>query len=232
MPTRTRRSGAPGDSAADRALARQAAGDRQAAPRGRVVGVLSQRGRQLSKGVVAPAAAAAARLGISPNQLTVIGFLLHLPAAWAFAQGRLVTGALLLAVAAAFDALDGTLARATGQASTGGAFLDSCLDRLSEIAIFTGLLWHAQSLGPQMALLAYAAATGSVMVSYTRARSEGLGCDTRAGLFSRFERMLVLVIGLALGWLVPALVVVAAGAWLTAAARFVDALRRAHGSGA
>jgi len=172
-------------------------------------------------------ALAVGRTGLSPNALTVIGCGLHLGVAWLLAAGHLAAGGMALVVAAAIDGLDGTLARLTGRESTFGAFLDSTLDRVSEILVFFGLLIHAQRSGLVIeGRLAFVALAGSIMVSYTRARSEGLDRGTKAGLFGRLERMATLVLGLLLGWLKPALWVVAVGAWLTAAHRVYDVSRR------
>lgn len=190
----------------------------------------TERARAASRGIVEPVARGAARLGLTPNMLTLGGFLLHIPVAWLLARGHLHWGALALAAAAAFDALDGTLARLSGTVSAGGAFLDSSFDRMSEILVFLGLLAFAlREDDGVIAMLVFVALAGSVMVSYTRARSEALDCPTKAGLFGRFERMLVLVIGLALGLVMPALIVVAAGAWLTAALRIRDAYAQGKG---
>jgi CDP-diacylglycerol--glycerol-3-phosphate 3-phosphatidyltransferase len=143
------------------------------------------------------------------------------------ARGELQLGAICVAVAAAADGLDGALARATNQTSRAGAFLDSVLDRVSEILLFGGLLVFAVRSGRDVdAVLVLAALSGSLMVSYTRARAEGLGCGTKAGVFGRLERMVVLIAGLALGQLTATMAVVAVGAWLTAAARMRDVLRR------
>jgi CDP-diacylglycerol--glycerol-3-phosphate 3-phosphatidyltransferase len=186
--------------------------------------VLTERGRAASRVIVDPLARAMGRLGFTPDGLTVVGMLLHLPVAVAIARGQLVLGAGLLALAAAFDALDGTLARATGTASAAGAFLDSNLDRISEIAVFAGLAYFTNTSGTSTdVLFCYLAITGSLMVSYARARSEAAGLDTKVGILGRFERMLILVIGLAGGWVTVTLAVLAVGAWLTAAWRIVDA---------
>jgi len=101
-------------------------------------------------------------------------------------------------------------------------------DRIAEIIVFGGLVAYAARTGhPRDVLLAYAAVTGSLMVSYARARSEALGLDTKVGVFGRLERMVVLVIGLGLGWMTATLAVLAIGTWLTAAMRIADA----HGRG-
>ncbi|MCC6625834.1 MAG: CDP-alcohol phosphatidyltransferase family protein [Chloroflexi bacterium] len=141
-----------------------------------------------------------ARTGISPNGLTVIGLLLNVAVAAVLASGHLAAGGALLLLAGAFDMLDGALARATNQTSKFGAFFDSTLDRYSELVVFFGLLLHLQATGfLTEAALVYAAAAGSVLVSYARARAEALGFDCEVGLLGRPERILVLAAGLLFG---------------------------------
>lgn len=136
-------------------------------------------------------------LGVSPNVVTVIGFLLMVGIAVVLAQGYLFVGGLLIIVAAIFDAVDGSLARMMGQTSRFGAFLDSTLDRYSEALIFFGLFIHLNTQNQQIGLiLIYATVVGSLMVSYARARAEGIGVPLKDGLFTRFERVFLLVIGL------------------------------------
>jgi CDP-diacylglycerol--glycerol-3-phosphate 3-phosphatidyltransferase len=173
------------------------------------------------------------RLGISANALTLGGAALHLVVLYFLAQGAFVAGALVLLIASGLDGIDGTLARITGQASPIGAFLDSTLDRVSEIIVYLGLLLFAERAlaAGQTPLfqpwLAYLAITGSVMVSYSRARSEGIGLPTRSGIFTRFERMAALWLGLMSGQLVLALWVVTIGAWLTTLQRVTEVWRSA-----
>jgi CDP-diacylglycerol--glycerol-3-phosphate 3-phosphatidyltransferase len=189
--------------------------------------VLTEPARRLSSGIVGPIALAIGRTGVSPNALTLGGTLLHVGVAWLLAAGHLRAGAVALAIAAAFDGLDGALARRTGCESVFGAFLDSTFDRVSEILVFLGLLVYSQRTDlPVEGRLVLVALAGSLMVSYTRARSEGLRCGTKVGVFGRLERMLVLVVGLLLGWLTAALWILAVGAWLTAAHRVIDVRRR------
>ena len=189
--------------------------------------MLTDRMRLASRGLVEPLALAAGRLGLSPNSITVLGCTLHLGVAWLLAAGRPQAGAVALALAAAFDGLDGTLARLTGRVSRRGGFLDSTLDRVSEILVFGGLLIASGAAGdPVGVVLCYAVITGSIMVSYTRAKSEALGCGTKAGMFGRLERMLVLIVGLLAGQLRLTLWILAIGVWLTTALRIADVWRR------
>ena len=159
--------------------------------------------RERVRDLATPIARGLGRLGLTPNALTVIGFLGTCIAAWAAAgQLWLLAGILVLAFGM-FDLFDGTLARATGQASKLGAFLDSTFDRAGEgivyIGIAAGLLaGHGSTLG---ALLAMAALGAAFMVSYTRAKSESLGFTPGTGMASigvapREVRIVILTLGL------------------------------------
>jgi CDP-diacylglycerol--glycerol-3-phosphate 3-phosphatidyltransferase len=195
--------------------------------------------RQVSRRFVEPVARGAGRLGLTPNGLTVLGCLLHLLVVWPLAVGRPGLAAVMLALAAAFDGLDGMLARLTGQASDFGAFLDSTFDRISEILVFAGLLLYAQVARPDaswLGVLVLLGLGGSLMTSYTRARSEAIGHGTKGGVFGRFERMAVLVIGLLLTawlgalWFSLSVWILTLGAWLTTGLRVYDVWRSTHGA--
>jgi phosphatidylglycerophosphate synthase len=158
------------------------------------------------------------RTGISPNALTVCGFVAMLAVAWILASGHERIAGLLVILVGLFDALDGALARLTGKTSAFGAFLDSTLDRFSEIALYLGLLYLYRG-DTLPTVLVYLAITGSLMVSYTRARAEGLGLECKVGLFTRLERLAVLVVGLILERTLWALVFLAVLSNLTALQR-------------
>lgn len=138
------------------------------------------------------------RLGLTPNALTVIGSVLTASVGLLVAQGWFVAAAICLWLFSATDTLDGALARATGRVSKFGAFLDSVCDRYTEAAIFFGLLWWYQSLGDPLGIsLTYIALVGSLMVSYARARAEGVGLEAAdVGWFQRPERIILLGLGL------------------------------------
>jgi len=194
--------------------------------------MLTEQARALTRGVVEPVAHALGYLGFTPNMLTLIGTLLHLVVAWLLAAGSFLIGGLLLFVSAGVDGLDGALARKTGRTTALGAFLDSTFDRMSEMLVFLGLVVYAEralaagDVPPFSPTLAYLAMAGSLMVSYARARAEGIGLGTRAGIFGRLERMVVVWLGLITGQVAPALWIVAAGAWLTTALRVYDVWRQ------
>lgn len=135
--------------------------------------------------------------GISPNVVTVTGFIMMVGVAFVLAWGHLFWGGVLIMAVGLFDAIDGTLARMTERTSRFGAFLDSTLDRLSEAVIFLGLFIYFIEQNQQLELiLIYATVVGSLMVSYARARAEGIGIPLKDGLFTRFERVFLLVVGL------------------------------------
>jgi CDP-diacylglycerol---glycerol-3-phosphate 3-phosphatidyltransferase len=125
-----------------------------------------------------------------PNLLTTIGFAATMGAAWAFHVHALHTAGFLVLLGGFFDILDGRVARLTGLGSKFGAFYDSTLDRISEIAVYFGML----SLYPDatMTYVVVLAMAGSLMVSYTRARAEALGLDCRVGLMPRAERVVLI----------------------------------------
>jgi len=173
-------------------------------------------------GLVEPIARLIGRTGVSPNVITVMGVVLNLGVAWVLAQGHTRIGGVLVGLVALFDALDGTLARLTGKRSRFGAFLDSTMDRFSEAIVYLGLLvFYTQSGAVQEIVLIYVAIVGSVMVSYTRARAEGLGLQCKVGLLTRFERAAVLIISLVLDQ-------VTIGLWVTAILANFTALQRMY----
>jgi len=155
---------------------------------------------------------------MSPNALSLVGFLLSLLAASQVALGHLLWGGLLVLLAGFVDLLDGAVARLGGKATPFGAVLDSALDRLSEAAVLLGLVVHFG--GSSMVYLIYAVLVGSFLVSYIRARGEGLGLVMETGLFTRGERVVALALGLVFPvalW--PALALIALLSWFTVGER-------------
>jgi CDP-diacylglycerol--glycerol-3-phosphate 3-phosphatidyltransferase len=178
--------------------------------------------RRQMRWLLEPLARLVNKTGISPNLLTVIGFVMTVVVAYVLATGHLQIGGVLIVVAGAFDALDGTLARLAGRKSRFGAFLDSTLDRLSEAVTYLGLLVHYTWQGGwQEIFLIYAAIVGSLMVSYARARAEGIGIECKRGILTRFERVVVLVVGLVLNQMHIAL-------WILAVLSNFTALQRMY----
>ncbi len=166
------------------------------------------------------------RLGVTPNALTVAGALLTATVGLLIAQGWFLAAGVCLWLFSATDTLDGALARATNRVTVFGAFLDSVCDRYAEAAVFFGLIWWYQAHGDMLGVtLSYLAVVGSLMVSYARARAEGVGLQAAdVGWFQRPERIILLGVGLLLASYVPyALLVVLA---LLAALTSVTVLQR------
>jgi CDP-diacylglycerol---glycerol-3-phosphate 3-phosphatidyltransferase len=146
------------------------------------------------KGVINPVAAFINRIGITPNMLTLTGLVGNIVAAVFLSQGSFLVGGLIVLLVGPLDALDGALARLRGEPSRFGAFVDSVTDRYSELFIFGGLMLHyLQHSDWLWAGVVYAAAAGSILVSYTRARAEGVGYSAKCGLLTRAERFAILI---------------------------------------
>jgi CDP-diacylglycerol---glycerol-3-phosphate 3-phosphatidyltransferase len=149
--------------------------------------------RRVAESIVSPLA----KLGVDPNVITVVGFLLNIVTAAVLATGHLSSGGALLLVSGLFDMLDGALARVENNQSDFGAFLDSLLDRYSEATILLALI-YVFTIRHETAnvLLVYGVAVGSILISYARARAEGLGLEAKVGIAPRPERVLILGAGL------------------------------------
>jgi CDP-diacylglycerol--glycerol-3-phosphate 3-phosphatidyltransferase len=168
-----------------------------------------------------------ARTPVTPNTITWIGFVLAVGGAVLIAVGQLLAAGLVVLIAAFFDILDGALARLTNRATPFGAVLDSTLDRLSEAVLLIGILvLYAGGGNVYPVLLVAATLVFSLLVSYIRARAETLGLDCQVGLFTRGERVILLVLGLCLspvaGWALPvALLVILVFSFVTVIQRLV-----------
>ena len=138
-------------------------------------------------------------IGITPNILTIFGVTINLGSAALFGFGEFFWAGVVLIVANLFDMLDGNVARLSGKVTKYGGFLDSSLDRLSDMAAFLGIImFYAQDLPQHSLLNVFLAGTGmiaSVMVSYTTARSESMGVKANVGFLQRPERIVLLIIG-------------------------------------
>ena len=160
------------------------------------------------------------KLGITANFITLLGLVGNIVAAYLIARGYLLAGGLVAAFMAPLDAVDGALARKTGITSKFGAFLDSVIDRYDEMILLAGVLYYYQSQAYTVGvMLTYAALCGSVLVSYTRARAEGLGFSGKTGIFSRIERSIVLILGLLFNQLLISIGIIAILANVTAIQR-------------
>ena len=156
------------------------------------------------------------KIGITPNALTIIGLAVSLGAAYIIATGHFFIGGILVLLSGLFDLLDGTLARFNKQATSFGAVLDSTVDRISEAAIFCGLLLYFMSKGSNLEIiLIFLVIIGSFLVSYVRARAEGLKLECKVGWFTRTERVVVLTIGLLLNQILIVLWILAVFVYVT-----------------
>lgn len=175
--------------------------------------------------------------------VTLVGLLLSIVTALVIASGSIVAGGALVLFAGIFDMFDGAMARVRNAATTFGAFLDSTLDRYSESIILGGLLFYAlqrptlhEALWPWaneqqwMIILIFVAAIGSLMVSYAKARAEGLGLECKTGLLARPERVVILAIGLLTGTTIWALALLAVLSHVTAVERILHVWRAANQS--
>jgi phosphatidylglycerophosphate synthase len=163
---------------------------------------------------------------LNPNLLSVLGAAVSVGAASAFLAGHLRTGGWMMIASGFFDLVDGAVARHNGTASTFGAFLDSTLDRLVDVAVLVGMImFYAGRGSPRIAVIASIALVATVLVSYAKARAEVVMGSLDAGFFERGERMGILALGAVTGFLPVALGVVAAGASITALQRIAIAHR-------
>ncbi|MBN1543738.1 CDP-alcohol phosphatidyltransferase family protein [candidate division KSB1 bacterium] len=165
------------------------------------------------------------RLKLNPNHLTTLSLVLSAVAAVYFGKGSLRLGAVFLLIGGMFDMIDGAVARASNRVTRFGALYDSTLDRYAEILIFFGIGYHFVSSLSETSvwyvvgsLAVFLGLAGSVMVSYVRARAEGLGFDCRVGLMQRPERLVLLSLGalISVHLLILALLVIAVLANFTA----------------
>jgi len=139
---------------------------------------------------------ASVALGIHPNVLTLIGVLVNVVAAWYLATNQFIMAGLIMIAANIFDFIDGKVAHITGKQSQFGAFWDSTLDRFSDLALFTGLIWLYAELGRNgYVLVATLALIFSIMTSYARARAESLIEKCKVGFMERPERIVLFMIG-------------------------------------
>lgn len=197
-------------------------------PTSRGDAILSDRLKAAGRAALAPIINVFAAAGVTPNQVTVAGLVIVLVASILIWQEFLLLGAVLLAIGAGLDAVDGGLARAQGGGTPFGGFLDSTLDRTGEAIVYVGIVayWLSETSSPFVpVMLAVLALSGSFLVSYSRARAEAAGFTATNGLAPRTERLLILVLGLALAGLrVPLALPVATGliailAWATVVQR-------------
>lgn len=187
------------------------------------------------RGVVArwfeePVTRSLVKAGITANTATLIGVALAAGGAVLAGYGEFWIAGILVLSGATFDMLDGGIARRTNTVGPQGALMDSVLDRVSEIAVFVGLVVYytrPESANQTAVVLAVVAAAGSLMVSYVRARAEGLGFKGTEGFLTRPERVVIMVALLLAGQPVWALWALGVGTPLSAVQRFIAAYREA-----
>ena len=181
--------------------------------------------RAISNYVETPVALFMGRVGLTPNLVTMIGLLIAGVAAYLIGVGLWWAGGLVALFAGIFDMFDGALARNTGRASNFGALLDSTIDRVSEAVVLLGVLaYYLTRDNDWGAMLVYAALVGSIMVSYMRARSEGLGIECKVGVMQRPERVALTGLGLIVAHWIPVVMLVVLG--VIAALTTVTAIHR------
>jgi CDP-diacylglycerol--glycerol-3-phosphate 3-phosphatidyltransferase len=150
--------------------------------------------RILFRGLLDPIGAFLNRLGLTPNSITLLGLVGTAAGAYFISQGKMTTGGMVLFLFVLVDALDGTMARLRGEPTDFGGFVDSVSDRYAEFITFGGLLYYFLSQEYYLGVMVtFAATAGSVLVSYIKARAEGLGFTAKVGLLTRVERYIVLI---------------------------------------
>jgi CDP-diacylglycerol---glycerol-3-phosphate 3-phosphatidyltransferase len=183
--------------------------------------VLTDRVRVLTRSILDPIGSALHRLGIHPDTVTIAGLLIVALGSTFIAQGNFLTAAIILLLALPFDAIDGAVARAMQRKGQFGAMLDSVLDRYADGFIFAALSYYfAGQDRLDLLIVTQAALLGSLLVSYARARSEGIRVENKIGLFSRMERVVVIILML----FIPALLEI--GVWVLAVGTNFTVLQR------
>ncbi len=182
--------------------------------------------------ILDPIVGLSSQLNVHPNTFTTVGFFLGCVAAYFAAVGSLRTAACLILLSGICDTIDGKLARHSGKVSKFGALYDSTMDRYSEVVFFFGMAFYFIKNGWYLTSVAVAVGLGgSLMVSYVRARAEGLGFECKVGILQRAERLLLLGLGglIHLYTFVAAIWVVAVLSNTTAIHRIVHVWREDRG---
>lgn len=195
--------------------------------------MLDQKIRGIWDRYMQPVGRGLARTGVSPDAVTLAGVVIMAGAALAILQGRLMLAGLVAIVAGLFDVLDGAVAKARGAGSKFGALLDSTTDRLADALFFLPLAW-LYGVSPDIAsrendVIAALALVGLVLgflVSYVKARAEGLGFDCKVGLAERFERLAIMILGLLFDAVLIALILLSVLSAITFVQRVVHVRRQ------
>jgi len=161
------------------------------------------------------------KISLSPNALTLVGFVVTITAAFVLLYNIRLGGLLILA-GGLFDMLDGIIARVNNRATRFGAFLDSLLDRYADAFLFLSVAWHLASKGEHNgAFLSLGTLVGAFLISYARARAEGLGEECKTGIMERPERIILLILATLTGWFTPIL-------WIMFVLTHVTVIQRAY----
>ena len=166
------------------------------------------------------------RTPITPNMITIFGLVITLIASYFVLQEKLLIAGIVFIAGSGLDGLDGALARKTNRQSKFGAFLDSNVDRVQEGAIFMSLgLYYFNHDNISGVALSFLAMINSYLVSYARARAEGLGFKGTSGFMTRPIRVVILGISLILTWVIPALLIISISGFITALQRGLSVWR-------
>jgi CDP-diacylglycerol--glycerol-3-phosphate 3-phosphatidyltransferase len=150
--------------------------------------------RKIFKGILDPVGAFLNSTGLTPNAVTLLGLVGTTFGAYLLSQGRMTIGGIVLLLSVLVDVFDGTMARLRGEPSDFGAFVDSVSDRYAEFITFGGIMYYFFSQDDHIAvIMTFLATAGSVLVSYVKARAEGLGFTAKVGILTRVERYIVLI---------------------------------------
>ena len=161
---------------------------------------------------------------MTPTAMTALGLAMVLAGSVLVGTERLVSGAWVIAVGSALDGLDGAVARASGNVTPRGAFLDSAFDRVGEVAAFAGLAFAMEGRA-RVLLLIVLSVGGAMLVPYMKARAEVEGLDGSGGLMGRGERLILFCAGLVFGFVEQMLWIFVVLVWLTALVRFLRSYR-------
>lgn len=192
--------------------------------------------RMFFKGLLTPVVKFLVKIGVTPSGATIMGLFVTLVASFLVYKGLYLIGGSILILGSLFDAVDGSIARMTNTSSKGGAALDSILDRVGEVLVLTSVLaGEAGKEHNSMLIVVPLAMGGSLLVSYVRARAEGLNIECKVGIFTRTERLVLVISGIVFSsfWgtdvLLWSCVLIAVGSWITALQRLLKVTKDGAG---
>ncbi len=183
--------------------------------------MIDQRLRPHLHGILEPIGRTLVKLGFTPTVMTVLGLLVAIVGSVVIGFGQLFWGGLIALGGSAIDGLDGSVARASNQVTTRGAYLDSIFDRVGEISILTGLA-VSQRTDARILLLCLLCLGGALLIPYIRAKAETLGINGKGGILGRAERVILATVGAMTGLVEPMLWIFLVVAWFTVGQRFMS----------